>query len=182
MHLILASLMAVLAFASAASAQSNTTVTAHAYAPIPDVAAVTVVPKQDTDLNQRLTAEFERTLQNAGYVIAPGGIEWHFDTTVSSAASSAPPIELFGSFGNRSGSDDFGASFRLPFTGQPADRRANTFRLLVELKTPDEALVWAAVMSSSITRLDRFSLGRRMVPEFVAIAGEQHDRVAINLD
>ena len=54
--------------------------------------------------------------------------------------------------------------------------------MLVELRTEDEALTWTAVMQSSLTRLDRFSVGRLMTPEFVAIIGEDYDHTAIALD
>ena len=175
-------LLAALTVAQPALAQSNTFVTARAYAPVPDVDSVLVVPKQDSDLNQRLTAEFERTLTAAGYRLAAGGLEWHFDTTVSSDPANAPPIDIFGTFGNRSGANDFGATFRLPLTGRAADERAKTFRMLVELRTEDEDLTWTAVMQSNLTRLDRFNVGRLMTPELVAIIGEDYDHTAITLD
>ena len=155
---------------------------AKAFAELPPDFAVVVDYREDTELNGRLRAVFERELKDRGYrVVENANFVLTFETLVEEKLSADKPASVVGRGGNRSGSE-IAFQMRLPLDKPKPSVGGRRYSLNVTLALHGKPPIWVASAVAVAAHGDRFVIQKAMVRALVNQLGREVANQPIAID
>jgi len=143
-----------------------------AYAPLPADLTVAIDYREDTELNSRLRAVFERALTDRGHRVSDDAdFVLEFESLVEEKLGADKPVSVVGRGGSKTGSE-VGFELRLPLDKPKPAVGGRRYSLNVSLAMRSKPPLWGGSAVAVGSHGDRFAVQSAMVRALVGALGQ----------
>jgi hypothetical protein len=146
------------------------------YGEIGEIASLRIAPPEGAEADGEIEAILGRSLALRGYTAsaeAPLALRYMMHTTLTDGGDDGLGIAVGGSAGDKSGVDEFGIGFDLPFLSGGDSVRQTAFLFELRLEGADGALLWRGRASGRTHFTGAARIARPVAPLLIERLGRE---------